>query len=290
MSLSEMIKYITVSVENFPSIDVVVFTGGECTLLKDSLLDAIKFCTTLNLKTRIVTNGYWAKNKGETIKKLNSFVQAGLSEINVSTGKDHMKYIPISNVMNIMEESCKNDSIDGIIIAIEERDDYEKEHPYLLLEEKRKIINNNQKVLLVKSPWINFRNRRSYFNHEKTMNRSGCKNLFTGIQINPNGQLLSCCGLACEYTPFLKLGKVSNENITELYGLQFYDLLKLWLYTEGPVQILNKINNDNIQDCRHDCDHCLELLTNKDNIQKLINTTHRMANEIILKYSIKTKI
>ena len=48
--------------EPCPSIKVVVFTGGECTLLKDDLISAICFCTNLGLKTRIVSNGHWGKS------------------------------------------------------------------------------------------------------------------------------------------------------------------------------------------------------------------------------------
>ena len=119
--------------------------------------------------------------------------------------------------------------------------------------------------------------------------REGCKNIFSGIQINPNGQLLSCCGLACEYTPVLKLGKFTQDSLLRKYKQQFNDILKLWLYTDGPLNILNQINETSKIECRHDCDYCLELLTKSNNIKKLLDIDNKRAKEIVLKYIIDIK-
>src|SRR2546421_2475345 len=44
----------------FPSCKIVVFSGGECFLLRDDLNKAVARATSLGLSTRCVTNGYWA--------------------------------------------------------------------------------------------------------------------------------------------------------------------------------------------------------------------------------------
>ena len=45
------------------SIQLCVFTGGECTLLGEDLFKSIKLAKSMGLMTRIVTNGFWAKTE-----------------------------------------------------------------------------------------------------------------------------------------------------------------------------------------------------------------------------------
>lgn len=202
-----MKKYIDCCVREFPTINVVVFTGGECTLLKKDLLEAIRYCSKKKKITRIVTNGHWGKLRESARTMLNSLTEAGLNEINLSTGKDHLKYVPLSNIINIMIESSKNENIKGVIISVEKRDDYEGENPIRVLKEEAKKIEQRNNIFIIESPWVSFRERSTSLNKGgKAKGSTGCRNLFSGVQINPDGQLLSCCGLACEYSPLLKLG------------------------------------------------------------------------------------
>lgn len=291
MSISDMQYYIKTAVEKFPSIQVAVFTGGECTLLKDDLLKAIEYCKELKLTTRIVSNGYWATTKEKTTYMINKLADAGLDEINISTGKDHMQYIPISNVCNIMKEASENADIQTVAIAIEDREDYVRNDPYIILDEELQKIDEEMrnKVLLLKSPWMNFKDRKMNLNKTTEVYREGgCSNIFKGIQVNPNGQLLACCGLSCEYSPFLKLGEFSDR-LYEIYEGQFRDLLKIWLYTEGPLEILRYITGNRICSGKHDCDYCLDLLTKESNIKKLLDIGSDKAKDIMIKFNIKTK-
>ena len=45
----------------FPSLKLIVFSGGEVFLLKDKLFDAIKHARLLGFQVRCVTNAFWAK-------------------------------------------------------------------------------------------------------------------------------------------------------------------------------------------------------------------------------------
>lgn len=295
MSIEDMRYYIKTSITEFPSIQVVVFTGGECTLLKDDLLRAIEWCKEHKLITRIVSNGYWATTEEKTIRMVNRLAAAGLDEINISTGKDHMQYIPLSNVCNVIKVVSLNSNIQTVAVAIEEREDYAGNDPYYILyEEYQKMdIARQNKIILLKSPWMNFKERKKDLNSHKTNKNirdgGGCSNLFKGIQINPNGQLLACCGLSCEYSPFLKLGEFSDK-LCEIYNDQFKDLLKIWLFTEGPLGILRYITGNTICSGKHDCDYCLDLLTNDTNIRKLLGISSEKAKDIMIKFNIKLKV
>ncbi|EPC8411228.1 hypothetical protein ACR3AM_005648 [Bacillus thuringiensis] len=63
VTLEQMKKFIKESKELFgEELKGVVFTGGECFLLGDDLVEVISYATKLGLVTRCVSNGYWGKN------------------------------------------------------------------------------------------------------------------------------------------------------------------------------------------------------------------------------------
>jgi MoaA/NifB/PqqE/SkfB family radical SAM enzyme len=72
LSLEEIERSIREARENFPALRLVVFSGGECTMLGQDLFQAINTAHHLNLKTRIVTNGHWGavRNKEAIIKEM----------------------------------------------------------------------------------------------------------------------------------------------------------------------------------------------------------------------------
>lgn len=84
----------------FDSVEVVIFTGGESFLLGDSLVKAVKYVKEQRLLSRVVTNAYWAVSYDKAISTLRPLVEAGLTEINYSTGDDHQAFVPIQNIVN----------------------------------------------------------------------------------------------------------------------------------------------------------------------------------------------
>src|SRR5262249_34967627 len=58
--LERILGYIDQAADDFPTLRLVVFSGGECFLLRDDLDAAIARATARGLATRCVTNGYWA--------------------------------------------------------------------------------------------------------------------------------------------------------------------------------------------------------------------------------------
>jgi len=84
---------------DIPSMRVVVFTGGECFLLKDNLNQLIAHATERGFSTRCVTNGYWATSRDQATRRVSELCKAGLKEINFSTGTFHARYVPIERVV-----------------------------------------------------------------------------------------------------------------------------------------------------------------------------------------------
>lgn len=101
LTLPQMRQFIDSFAEVCVGSGVVVFTGGECTLLGDDLLEAIAYANSLGLFTRIVTNAWWAKSERDAETFLNELKSCGLDEINISCDDFHAEYIPLENVRNL---------------------------------------------------------------------------------------------------------------------------------------------------------------------------------------------
>ena len=296
MTRCEMREYISQSIQAFPNIGMVIFTGGECTLLKEDLLDAIQFASKHGLATRVVTNGHWAKTDESTDEMINKLVAAGLTEINFSTGDEHVQYVPLDRIIRAVKKCAENTAFASVVINIEGAIGNRINKKTIMSSPAISSLPKEtiRKIICLQSIWIPFRKR----NPENTsQNRTGkrinadshkgCAAVLNSININPNGQFLSCCGLSSEYSPFLKLGQVQN-NIEALHDLRFDDIMKIWLYTAGPLNILKKIGGDIGDGNKHMCEYCLELFMNKQNLERLLNIDSDEINNILLDYSLKT--
>jgi MoaA/NifB/PqqE/SkfB family radical SAM enzyme len=290
MTLEEMKEYIRLSVKAFPTIKVVVFTGGECTLLDDKLYKIIEYCKTLNLFSRVISNAHWADTEQNAIKMIGKLESSGLTEINFSTGTEHQQFVPLEYIINAVKVSCESDKISSVSVVIESNKTGNLTTKEFWNDERLKIINEDKikKLNVLSSTWMPFRQRQlnCSTNNFDTTEYKGCNNIFKSININPEGQLLACCGFACEYSPFLKLGNF-HYDVEKLYIKQFNDVLKLWLYTDGPQKILSELGMIYPNEQTHDCDYCLRLLTNKDCIQQLLNMKQSKIKSILLNYNLK---
>src|ERR1700729_4110621 len=76
----ETMKDAISAAHRFGHFNMVCFTGGECFLLHDRLINLVKHATDKKFVTRCMTNGYWAVNEKGAKARLEPLVQAGLKE------------------------------------------------------------------------------------------------------------------------------------------------------------------------------------------------------------------
>lgn len=291
MTLEEMRRYISLAKEDFPNLAVVVFTGGECTLLGEDLYDAIKFAKSKGLITRVVTNGHWAKSESKAEETIHHLINSGLDEINFSTGSEHSMFTPVEVVAYAISKCVKTLRFSQVFVNIEL-----SKGSNICIESFMNISwiaelddSLRRRIVCVSSPWIEFRHKNKISKEDGctySVSHKGCTEVLSTININPNGQFLSCCGLACEYTPFLKLGHIHSD-IKSLHESRFRDLLKLWLFVSGPYQILKKIGVHPQHTNRHSCEYCMNLLMNRENLNRLMNLDQDEIENILLDYHLK---
>ena len=79
---------------------VVVFSGGESTLLGEDLNRALRKCRAHGVISRLVTNALWATSVAAALVKLRELRAAGLDELNISTDDYHLPYVSLQKVKN----------------------------------------------------------------------------------------------------------------------------------------------------------------------------------------------
>ena len=102
MPLSEARRLIieAAAIEDFGK---VTFTGGEPFMFPHELEDLIELSTGLNLDSRVVTNGFWAKKIDRGMALLSRMKKAGLGELNFSADRFHLDFLPASTLRNALE-------------------------------------------------------------------------------------------------------------------------------------------------------------------------------------------
>ena len=85
---------------DIPSIECVVFTGGEPTLYPNLLGKCIEYASKQGFRTRVVTNAWWAYSYEKAYRFLDELRSKGLDELCVSYSDFHADYIPLTNIVN----------------------------------------------------------------------------------------------------------------------------------------------------------------------------------------------
>lgn len=236
-------------ISEIPSINYIIWTGGEAFLKYDLLLMGIKYAKQKGIYSRVVSNGYWVANNETAKNKLIPLINSGLTELNVSTGDSHQAYVPINRVLNAA--TCAADL--GIIslISVEESDksvfsidDINGNQQYL---DFMRTSNHSDLLKIIPSIWVSF-HRDQTLNYDKGRITApeisnGCESLFTTLVVDPKNVALSCCGLSVEYIQELQLGEVfkTKNSLKSIFNMQKYDFMKQWLFVDGPIKVLDQV-------------------------------------------------
>lgn len=300
LSFIEIKNIINDFLKEFPSIEVIIFTGGEPFLLGDDLLKAIKYTSSLHKMSRIVSNAYWAKNYKTAYCMLRKYKESGLCEINYSTGDSHQEYVPYDNIVFACRAALDLSLPTGVNVETHE---CKKFHARILQNDKRLLKYETKNSFWIKSGvWIPCDSDRDLESNKiQSQNRSlkehGCNSLFHNLTVSPDKALFSCCGFNVDQNSFLQFGKYGRENLKEAYFSQFDDLLKLWLFVSGPKAVAEFIN---VNKCRtgqsielsgkHPCAICKEIYSNPDNMGILKKNYRKIFPTVLFEYSFYSNI
>lgn len=250
----------------------VVFTGGEATMRWAELVEAIRYADNLEIPTRVVTNAYWATNDEEASRRIHELADAGLKEINYSTGDEHIRFIPLENVVNAIMATLRLPLVMAVMIELRASRQITKE--FLLAHPKIKPLSDQdkEKIRIIESPWmpLNPSTIESYpegtaINSDNIASTSGCDSVLQTYVMQADGRIGACCGLGMRVTPELNVGVAKGDNFLE-NAIQDAegDLLKLLLHYKGPDKLLAWASTKNPEILwenlyAHKCQACLRI-------------------------------
>lgn len=250
----------------------VVFSGGEPTLAGENLLQAMRRAALLGLQVRLVTNAHWATNDAVALQRLSDYINAGLAELNLSTGDQHARFVPLKNIfhatraavvsgldVSIIVETVKDCSITRAMVETHcEFDCLRTEFPHCTIPVLEWIWSPLSPSTVQHYP------AGLTVNNKNLSTCRGCDNVLTTTTVQPDGSIGACCGLGLRFIPELKLGNIRGTKLSEADRLAASDPLKQWIRLEGPERILAwaakhdpKIEWENMY--AHRCQACIRL-------------------------------
>jgi hypothetical protein len=300
------------------NIKVVVFAGGEPTLLGKDLLDAIRFCKLNGVVSRIVTNAYWAHSYEAALAKCTELREAGLDEFNVSMDDYHEPYISFERVKNAYEAALTLDFTAVVIancvgtkssftpehleqqfgmscVQMQRRFDVDGFSKYFERVEGGKLIvlsNANVQRLgrgldLVDDEECSYDCDMAQVPPEAEA-FGGCPWAVRSSAVSARNHLVACCGFELHGNPVLDFGDLEQNAVQTLIDKADDDLITNMIGLLGPpkiMQLLKEICPDEVSFPRkiyHSyCETCQDLVGLEQNRRALYKHQGLFADVIL---------
>lgn len=268
LTLSSIKDIVDQAADSFPALELIVFSGGECFLLGNDLVEAIRHVTSRGLYSRCVSNGFWGRSEQTRRRMVRNLLSAGLSEINFSTGLDHQKWVSVDSV--IKAAKCCVDH--GIMTLVTVEKDTEESRCFEEIQENPTIAdmmaNSGKLFRLVRNVWMPFQSSAADrgWSFDSIIDKP-CDQVFTNMVVTPYEEVSACCGLTFEYIPEMKLGTINNAPLYEMFQSEVEDFLKMWIHLDGPYKIMRKLFGPDIDHdlsgVAHICQACVIMHKNE---------------------------
>lgn len=248
----------------------IVFTGGEPTLAWEPLLAGVRRARSHGLGVRLVTNGHWGTERGAATVA-GALADAGLTELNLSAGYQHARFIPVERVAN----AARAAACLGVPVSILVETTQPGSPIVEFLRQAADAIAAevpHAQVVVVERVWSALDPLITLSPREKTVNRfnvsncQGCDGILANYTLQADGRFSPCCGLAIRAVNELSLGAQPETTLFEAVSRAEADSLMRWIRAIGPERILAwaashdpSIRWENLYE--HRCHACLRLYT-----------------------------
>jgi len=196
------------------------------------------------LRTRIVTNAHWATAPSEAARIVEALKAAGLDELNLSTGDEHVRFVALDRVALAIAAGLDQGYTVHVMVEYRKHRTIRKAdvlaHPLLLNHVSR------ERIEVLESPWMPLSPERigdydavDTVDAESVYARGPCTSVLETYTVHPDGKVSACCGLGMEIIEELYAGYADAPGfLREAVADAEADLLKLWLRYKGPEKIL----------------------------------------------------
>jgi len=280
----------------------VVFTGGEPTLLKDDLLEILRYTRDVAkiASTRMVTNGKWAVSYDRARELLERWRDAGLAELNVSCGEYHQEFVPIEHVANAYRAAV--DVGYKTVLLVGEflkpgAGRYSAEDYYA-------AVGRPLPPSELTSPYSEIAHGMScgkamaQGRGKELVPREGldlvdeaqlpgiCREVFSAITCHPNGNTTACCGVMTRAESLLNVGNWREQRLRTILEAAHRDVVLNWIRYVGLHDMKRWLREQNPTLAFEDryvtiCDLCADIVYNRGAQDTLVQLGQARAREVL---------
>jgi hypothetical protein len=180
------------------------------------------------------------------LQRLQTLKNAGLDEINYSTGDEHVRFVPIERVVTAVLAALELKQAVWVMVELRQGREVTRDsvlgHPMLrdLSEDQQQLLSINE------SPWMPLdpEDIEQYPDGVAAETLSlkshlGCDNILQTYTLQATGEVSACCGIGMRLIDELAVAKADESNfLQKAVESAEDDFLKIWLRYKGPEQIL----------------------------------------------------
>lgn len=284
---------------------LVVFSGGEPTLLGQDLLNMIAYASENGVATRMVTNGSWASTGEAARSYLIALRECGLNELNVSLDDYHAEWVPVTHVWRILRHA-EGLGFTAVVVALSWHEDADITPPWVLENAPRELhLLHEAEIGKTYCPVSS--DGTAYILAEHGVQKSGraqsedikqshsltkwaghrCGSAMRELTVGPNGGVYGCCGFDIVRRPAMLVTPPSKAFDWAIAKDVDIDPVLLSFAEVGPTEVWSIWNNacteaerGRFTEPSEICEVC-EILTRPRNMRILRNQENVLWTELL---------
>jgi hypothetical protein len=266
----------------------VVFTGGEATLHPEMLLEGIRRSKALGLRTRVVSNAWWAKTPDAAVTFLKPYLDAGLDELNTSWDDYRLPFTTFDKIINAALAAREMKLPMGIGVIREPGAQWDEHRVKTELAQGLGVSEGElgRHVAVVSDyPTPSGSGEALDVTGCDAGERLnlGCQEVVKTISIHPRGAVKACCGHVMFYSKDLELGNLLKEPLPAIINRAQHNILYWLIHMAGPKRLLERLGIEGTY--ASICHACQVLLTqHREELLAYIreNPNEVFKNEVLL--------
>ncbi len=252
----------------------LALTGGEPFYNIEKLTSISDYGNKLGFIVSVVTNAFWANTKEIAVSILSKL--PAIKMISISTDVYHQKYIPLNNVMNVIQAARELRMFYNIALCT----DNKKDPQYRKIIDKLKEFGEAERLretitFPVGRALKHSKNFKFEVSHEPSS--SACSMASSPVAF-PDGNVYACIGpiLTLPANHQLFLGNLYNESLEKILNRAEVNPVLHVIRSWGPHKLISYLKEQGfdsllpreyIRDCP--CDVCYKLMSDKKIIDAL---------------------
>ena len=206
----------------------ISFSAGEPFLYFKEIAELVDLCSRLEIYTRIVTNGYWAKTAASADSLVSGLKEIGLCQLRLSYSRWHQKNVPKDNVLNAAR-SCRKMGLNYHISFVT---DFSEE------DDPNEQFLRDHGLTFFPEPVI-YAGRAEGFTRRRILTDYQANRCNMNPYLTPDLDMYACCDAGTHFpeTNVFYLGSLRDTTVEELLAKSETDRLYNLIRTMGITNI-----------------------------------------------------